>query len=1797
MATKVLLSLPAFLGVAAAAECSLAQCIWRGDDYMFGDALFGFSPDIYRQGYSEEIKPGGLYNHLQPSLCSAENWRVYDNCLLKCPLALVPTFPSNMSMRACLAEVFAQEYTPETHIDSTHPLNGKEVEVIIMGTPGNTDREGCTKPIDRFWRDYNGKIVIVNQGGCFVGEKTLTAESLGAIAVIEVTMVAENSIVPFARVQLGASVHTGRIPTFTLRKELGTLITSQLDNGVPMRAKIDLDCSVMDDPPPPLPEAPTDCPSELALGMCGDMPNVEQQLCSNCATHMDIVGTPHSPCLYGHRLLPRETKNSFEIGMEGVVHLADLIPEYKPDPNCADNDDFRDAITGLSCKQLKSILDSRPEANCGQLSFAFPPPSVIGFYTNCRISCPRSQGGLGCPGGTGEGCEVADFKNARGKNVAVEVTESCAAVEVVLNAAAAGVNALIFLPKEDGGPFLVEGLSKFVPIPVHALDGLGGRDLKSKIIEANKADSTVTGVSIRISRTSHTPSEPPPVKTPAPEPETGLALESSRELEFTPPMIVATICIILFAAANVFVIIRQHFHGVEISTGGVDGKQDAARGLKVPLSAASTMLSLSLLFTIAVVAFVLTYIAGKDTTDSALEDGWSAVEKTHSNAVTTVSQLKDQLMANIVARVGQGIASGLREGQLQAMTGAKLFMNWDGDWNDFSKRLWQVSELSTLSGETRWKLAIRTYNGFYATEVLQTDDRPSDIRGYGVPDSVAVTNNGFQYRINTVVYNPSTTERTVTNAPSSREHWEPDENLGRSWMNAAKRMRGEDKGSVVCSTVQQTTPVGSTVFREYGLRPLSCLAGIYNLAGDFVGTAQAHTSLEWFGGLLGQESRSKETANMMVVVFNEFGEFVTSSKGRNARKIESYGAAYKYHANVSDSITAPMVLEYSQEPYLNAAANYMKGAMNLGTPGQTTFDFQALRTSAGGGEFDQAEWYGRGLWTRHIAFSLASVGGQIRDVSEEGWRAAVEGDHSFVEGARGGVGLELKGGLVKVFLNLSIDTPRVKAQRDPSSDSYSPSYNRTLTIGSEEVVAFTAVHIYYGTRTTPMLREPLVTSTFSLSMWVRPNSVVSDSVKALSSTPQLFSDSEQLTWVFRLYANGRMMLSQIDAELMHGCATRPIKGGPTVGKWTHITVVVDRNYLPTDAFNAGQSVRGVQTCRTYVDGELHDSVPISTGMLDFDNIPPNRDPYRIGENFDGALDEVTMYNTTLSQGDVRSIMDKGPLAYDKEVPSRRWFLQVREESHFSLSWGLAALIPRSDIMSQVDLLNELQRKNQSVLRGNTEQKLDQSTWEVVLVIAAIAMASTLVFLIFNELLTRPFALLACQMMEVAVMNVEELKVGAGSVLAEIDSMHNAMTLMVRNLRFFRDFMPQSAYVGLVPEQASDPSSPPVSDIGSVASLRRRMSAGRQMKQDCDASSASSDTFGSQSATSTKGSVASGVPTAHTGRRKSLRQVPGVADALMTEKKVSLLMINIRGWMGIGKLSSLSAFQKFNQSYATLVCEASRPTRGVAESLRGDRILISFNGALNNARHAQGASDCALRVCKFGGGTKNTGRVSCGISSSKCLVGPSGANGLRVYDFVGTASMVVHACERAATWFGLTAVTDDPVCIDNSHAFNSRFLFKATSGAGRHGWKTSLWHLASEKAEQANDEWMYQLEKQADPYNANNGVALALYEGNKQAALEALKHRGDAESDDDIATLREVIDAGLDISSLTFPFSAAGGFPPVAPLAPSIMGRQTTTLMTAMSDEEQFPRATEGEEVVRVPMGGSDDGTPSTPLRL
>ena len=468
---------------------------------------------------------------------------------------------------------------------------------------------------------------------------------------------------------------------------------------------------------------------------------------------------------------------------------------------------------------------------------------------------------------------------------------------------------------------------------------------------------------------------------------------------------------------------------------------------------------------------------------------------------------------------------------------------------------------------------------------------------------------------------------------------------------------------------------------------------------------------------------------------------------------------------------------------------------------------------------------------------------------------------------------------------------------------------------------------------------------------------------------------------------------------------------------------------------------------------------------------PHGVPFEVGNGFVGEISSVQMLNVTVNAKEAAGMHEND--VFVRDVPSKTWLLEtgrIKKEGalHTGLDWIVATMMPRDDVMRRVDENNRVMLHNLEVQEDNTKTKLQQKTNETIIVIVAIALVSVFVFLVFNDLLTRPFAQVCVVMADAAVMRIEEIP-DISSRILEINAIHRAMVLMSRNLREYKAYMPQSVLADTDEEATESASSPSHASAGSKKSRAK----------DDSCSTAESSCMMAQEA----------------GTRRA-----GMALAI-SRKKCTFAVINLVGFHA--KVSSLSE-KKVVDAHGRVVesvLKIAQGTKGICDGFSGDRFLLSFNGLKTLASHrvAGCTAGVVLRdVLQEEHGFVTSSAVVCGDAR----VGNMGCEVMRKYTFVSPVLSWGYALERHARSLSYAVLTDHFIVDDITPEFVVRTVGQVAFEK-RLAKPLTVSCLLEKRDTGGNAEWMYALEEMAaaDPQAAWNKCAAAVFDKNWEVCVD------------------------------------------------------------------------------------------------
>eukprot|EP00755_Sulcionema_specki_P030811 Sspe_Gene.95220::Locus_67525_Transcript_1_1_Confidence_1.000_Length_5040::g.95220::m.95220 len=1211
------------------------------------------------------------------------------------------------------------------------------------------------------------------------------------------------------------------------------------------------------------------------------------------------------------------------------------------------------------------------------------------------------------------GCDPEDFTPYRGRIVAVSYdAKECISYFVAQGATEKGVKGLILMQRPGNYyPSFADGDSRGVGIPVGTVFGADRIRVVDFIVQnavsLNGSALEISGVKLEEgvmpSRDSH-PSPHPPATDP---PVVAVANEEAA-FRGTPAVIVCFILIAIMATALLVVLLQPR-----------QGR--TSKG--IPLTFASTGLSLTLLIIITSVAFFLAYYAGRRGMDTAMSSGRRAVDDVHSSAVENIADVSNKLLGTVVSSAVKELMSILDKGHHLTLQNRRIMNGYDRTWAKFKDTYDTFIQIVQESG---WKSTILTVEGFAASDDYITDST-------GTP-GVGETQNGFDCGVQSMTYKTDKWVSEPSGIITPRSEYDPHKMIGASFADPLQAVRKDVDFS------QRWFISRYNLKRKYGYeRPIVVATPMGDSAGGYLGASLSERPAESIAREIMQYQSSPLFANISLFIVESSDELVVSATvGSPYRRIDSVPFPSKYQpAFLTPTVDEVPIVE------VNAASNFIRKHFGGFAVGKTAL--------VGSGVFDQADYF-RGPPSQLMRFNFDTS--EPVDSSGSRWRTEIAGscDRSstcFGDGVHGTRGMVFDGKTaLLIHRTLTTDIPRVKEAREGRGrwKSVQSVYHLTEPHpGGGDVV------MYRGSDgvTRPVLRDPFhMESDFTISVWIRHGSDLDNTTYVNSAS--IFSDTGSGDAAVRWFSNGMLYLS----HLYHGCRTKPVPG-LVKGVWTHLTAVADWT---------------ARTCAVYVNGTLHHRANISVTV----KLPFSPSPYFVGQYFVGTLDELEVHNRTLLGDEVRELYEAGTV--QRKIPSREWYVTFgtarRGGDETQMYLTVVGLIPAADVRRNIDENNRITRENLVVEEENTWKDLDQIMTDNVFILVTVALFFMLIFLGFNHMLTTPFAIFAERMLDAAV-----LRVGTYSeenyIVRELNIMDQAMVIMARNLREYRNFMPQT----VIPE----------SEVKSMYDISTDTESTTTTRPTTEHTSCKS---GSGSTTHTSDTSVLDVHDAFVPVSKMMTTLG------LTRRKISLVVSNIRGFHRLCETLAEHDLIAAHGAIISCLLTMCNSHKGVPHPFMGDRLMCSFNTIKISSAHRIAACKYTFqapdRVSALSG---HEGRVqlSMAVGSGEAKVGNMGTEGMKQFTLLGPVVPWTFSIERHCTALQLPNLVDLPT---GEAARNEFFLYHAdcVTYHKRHEKRAlRLSTLASHK-NLVNDEWMYQLEEanRRDEFAGWNEACNALF---------------------------------------------------------------------------------------------------------
>jgi class 3 adenylate cyclase len=429
-----------------------------------------------------------------------------------------------------------------------------------------------------------------------------------------------------------------------------------------------------------------------------------------------------------------------------------------------------------------------------------------------------------------------------------------------------------------------------------------------------------------------------------------------------------------------------------------------------------------------------------------------------------------------------------------------------------------------------------------------------------------------------------------------------------------------------------------------------------------------------------------------------------------------------------------------------------------------------------------------------------------------------------------------------------------------------------------------------------------------------------------------------------------------------------------------------------------------------------------------------------------------------------------------------------------LVWALVIAVPRATIMGKIDAAVSQTTTTINKQAEDTRQDKEYKYMVMYIVLSVSAAALIVLSIVFTIAITSPMITLQDEMAAVACMELEYVDMERPtSGLEEVGSMQVSFLQMVNNLREYRNYMPASILAsGGDDEEEETPADdeekedtpakkPGDEDSEPAAKVRKPSHIGTTSKQSSDNAS------------------------------KMAVKKAAVSSMDVKKKRISLMVVNIKGWHAIIDSASPNDAAFLHSTYVHMVLEAVNANKGTADVFLGDRFVASWNTIKNLGTHRSNACHTALKAVK---GVKElndanaaqqlpTLSLSAAVSCGEARCGNMGCDGMKKYTFVGPVAVMVHALERRNKKYGTSILLDGAVEEEAKNVFFVRKVDHVLVPRLQER-PFKLFELISTKAV-SEDEWMYQLQEgeHGDPYAVFSGAVDLYLKGQFEEAITAL----------------------------------------------------------------------------------------------
>ena len=364
---------------------------------------------------------------------------------------------------------------------------------------------------------------------------------------------------------------------------------------------------------------------------------------------------------------------------------------------------------------------------------------------------------------------------------------------------------------------------------------------------------------------------------------------------------------------------------------------------------------------------------------------------------------------------------------------------------------------------------------------------------------------------------------------------------------------------------------------------------------------------------------------------------------------------------------------------------------------------------------------------------------------------------------------------------------------------------------------------------------------------------------------------------------------------------------------------------------------------------------------------------------------------------------------------------------------------------------------------------------LMIVVTISTFCGCLVYLTLS-LALRPLNTLGLAMNRVAVMelDVADSQPPLLSRIAEVASMQESFHHMALNLIEYRKYLPQTVLLNLQDDAAEHPrpkqplaaSPSPTPSPSSVGGRGLRSFPLDRANEGADgggvtsaagrANEASDMSVGHHSVTGAAAAAPASGGSGHCvagqeqgSGRKAMHLLAAkkhrTFSLSLLKKLVSVAAMNLQGFVQSATRVSRTSLVALHSHYIDAVMKTVKDYRGVADSFSGDKVLATFNAALQCGAHTDKSTACAFHLAKRLGGDERL-RVNVAVCTGLALCGNLGCPMMKKYNVIGEVASTVRTVERLGSAWSVPVIVDSSTVSDTVRAsYELRKIVKVSDG--------------------------------------------------------------------------------------------------------------------------------------------------------